>query len=422
MHLPKIITLLVASLLLIVGVYIFILKIAVVATQPSDLNQDYIAAHLLLQGRSIYTYAEDTPAAIMDQLIVLKGYTGLPAANNHPPFDAILFIPLTLVSYSVAAVLWSLLSLVLYFLIGHIVLIELQLQLERSWMVLLLGVALCWYPLQLHISTGQLSIPLSACVIGCWALLRRRRDILAGLLLGLACLIKVFPALLIVVLVLRGRWRAAIAAMVCMSVGWLLSVVLVGPDDVLRYLTQIMPMDAALYQYAPVNLSLGSLLNRIVGNGLPVPFLDLGPSAVRCITMVGTLGLMALLTYQAWSEPRSQLVDDRVFALGCIIMVLISPITWQHIFPVLVLPLGLLLRDTLQNAERRQLIYSAFIILFLSLPYSRIAAYIIGYNVQARIPLAAILLFFTPTIGLFLLCWLLAARSTSMQQYRASRN
>ena len=123
------IILLVGSLLLIVGMYIFMLKVVVAATQPTDLDQDYIAAYLLVQGRSIYTYTEDMPAAVMDKAIVLDGYTGLPAANNHPPFDAILCIPLVFVPYTVAAVHWSILSLILYLLIGKVILSELHMHL-----------------------------------------------------------------------------------------------------------------------------------------------------------------------------------------------------------------------------------------------------------------------------------------------------
>jgi hypothetical protein len=126
---PMNIILLVGSLLVIVGIYIFLLKVVVAATQPTDLDQDYIAAYLLVQGHSIYTYTENMPATVMNQAIMLNGYTGLPAANNHPPFDAILCIQLVFVSYTVAAVLWSVLSLILYILIGKIILSELQMHL-----------------------------------------------------------------------------------------------------------------------------------------------------------------------------------------------------------------------------------------------------------------------------------------------------
>ena len=108
--------------------------------------------------------------------------------------------------------------MICYGAIGLIVSRELNIALAPHWVALMVGLALCWPPFQEQMALGQWSLLIAASLIGCWALLRHGRDRLAGVLLGFACLIKLFPGLLIIYL-LRWRWWAAAAASATVAIG-----------------------------------------------------------------------------------------------------------------------------------------------------------------------------------------------------------
>lgn len=89
------------------------------------------------------------------------------------------------------------------------------------WTVAALALAAVAKPLQTDFETLNLNVVLLALVIGTWRDLEAGRDERAGVWLGLATALKVFPALLIMYAALRGRWRAA-----AWGAGWALAITL----------------------------------------------------------------------------------------------------------------------------------------------------------------------------------------------------
>lgn len=57
----------------------------------------------------------------------------------------------------------------------------------------ILGFLLCWYPFIAHIALGQVFLLLVASVLEAWWCLRHDQEWRAGILLGFACAIKLFP-------------------------------------------------------------------------------------------------------------------------------------------------------------------------------------------------------------------------------------
>jgi len=77
------------------------------------------------------------------------------------------------------------------------------------WTVAALALAAVAKPVQTDFETLNLNVVLLALVIATWRDLETGRDVRAGVWLGIAAALKIFPALLIVYAALRGRWRAA---------------------------------------------------------------------------------------------------------------------------------------------------------------------------------------------------------------------
>jgi hypothetical protein len=373
---------------MLVGILFFILRLGALEATSYDYQQDYQAAIHLIHGESIYS--DDR------------------AINNHPPFAAILITPLTLLNYPAAIFCWSVLSLILYLGIGLLILNGLQINLPKWGFPLLVGAALAWYPFLEHIALGQLSLLLIFCILFGWFFLRRDNDIFAGVFLGLACLIKLFPGLFFVYLALRGRWKAFLAAVFTLLIGMICSYIIVGGQDFLHYFLDIAPLDARLYLTFPVNVSLFGAIGRIFTPGpwMLVPLLD-APEIGRFVTLGACLILVLWLTWKMWKLPAARAIDDYLFAITTVVMLLVSPITWNHVYPVLALPFGLILQYALERKSKRAGILLICTLGLLSLPEVEIAVMLLGITKNAGIQQFASIGLLYPTLGLLLLAWLL---------------
>ncbi len=355
-----------------------------------DFSHDYFAVQALRAGTTIYAPKIE---------------------NYHPPFDVLTVMPLAGLPFKTAFLTWSALSLVCFGLIIAITLLELGISLAWPWLVLLGGLALCWYPFQFQMMMGQWSFLIGACILGCWVLLRHDRDVSAGVLLGIASLIKLFPGLLILFLVLRRRWKALAAVAVTTLLGMAVTVAIVGSRDTVDFVVSVAPGNVAEHATFPLNASLTGLFSRLLTDGPWVRPLAVAPELARWLVILASLGLVGALARHILARPVRPDHDDTTFALACVAMLLISPLTWVHMSMVLMLPFGLLLRDRLEGAARPGMVMQAFLVLaLLSMPHLDIGRALMTHYAPNRTPWYAALLFAAPTAAMLLLWHILSVR------------
>jgi len=385
-----------AAFILLLGSTVFVRLLCVYSHRPSDFAQDYWAAQALCDDKSPY-----------DVWIVDKWGYSVPVVNNHPPFVAFLFIPLTFLSYEAAFFLWGIFSLVLYLGVLGGVLCELKIHLDVWQSVLVTGIALCWYPFLAHIALGQLSILLTGCIFLGWCCLRRGWDWLAGVLLGVASALKLFPALLVLYLILHRRWKALSGFIVSTFCCFVLPLSVMSPEDYWRYFVDVTPRNFAGCVLFPANISIAGAINRLLVNGPWVQGLVNRPELVEPFTIVFNLVVLIVLLNRILHLPKNHFGSDFVFSYSSIAMILISPISWQHAFPLLLLPFGLLFKG-LQGRRPRKL-YDLFLfsLLLLSLPYFQIGDLLMTLCAPGQMPWYIALLLLMPIVGMCLLWWLL---------------
>lgn len=377
-------------------------RLRVLTTVSSDFSQDYLAGRAVLQGRSIY----DT---FVGADYVAAGLESYQMDNYHPPTTIALMLPLALLPYQAAIVLWTAICVGLYLLSWAMVLRTLGVRPPRALLPLLAGLSLLWFPLQFHIILGQLSIPMMACVVGAWSALRRGREGLAGALLALAVLLKIFPALLLLYLLLRGRWRAVAAAAAVGLAGLALTLAVIGPADVLRYRVEVAPANLREYAAYPHNVSLHGVFSRLLaGDQFIAPLVE-AAAAAAALTAAVSLAMLGLLALAAWRAPRGGAGDDLAFALICAAMPLLTPTSWSHGFVLLALPLALAWRAALADGSLARLRLLGLTTLLISLPDLEIARLLVVYQPE-RVPWYAALIMLPTTLGLLLLFGALLAQ------------
>lgn len=183
---------------------------------------------------------------------------------------------------------------------------------------LALAVAAVAVPLQINFDYLNLNAVLLALVVAAGFDLARRHDVRAGIWLGFAVALKVFPGLLLLYTVYRRRWRAA-ACGASLALG--LSVCSLLPLGIQGAVASgrdwLAHSGAGVWVLHRRNQSLPGLLGRA---GLPhqgIVAFDL------LLLLVGALAL--------WRPPSD---DDIVQDVGLVTLlaILVSPIAWDHYF------------------------------------------------------------------------------------------
>lgn len=159
---------------------------------------DWKAARYYLEGKS--PYARESLREI--------GVVGF----GHPPTTAFWFIPLARFEKALAAEVVGLSAF--FFLLISVFLCARELKfpapvaataLISAWVLTTDGMVMHWHAVQLSL---HMALPF----VLTWMFLRRGREIPAGMALGVAATIKLFPGVLMLFLLLARRWRAFFAA------------------------------------------------------------------------------------------------------------------------------------------------------------------------------------------------------------------
>ena len=172
-----------------------------------------------------------------------------------PPPVAWLALPLTLLPYPVAYVLWSVLLLAA--LVGTWYLAAPGAGRLR---LIHLVAALAWLPVIYALQLGQPGLFVALGVAGSYALLRKHRQFLSGLALGVIVLKPQLGFLLPVALLAGGRFRALAGAAVAIAVLLIGSGLNVGPDGMAAYAERLsFAADVPVNRQLTIALVIGGL-------------------------------------------------------------------------------------------------------------------------------------------------------------------
>ncbi len=191
---------------------------------------------------------------------------------------------------------------------------------------------------------GQFNLVLLSLLIAAWDAARRGHDRLAGILLGVATALKLFPGWLLLCFALRGRWRVVGWGAFSFTAMITVSEVCLGFGVHREYFGEVLPVTARYRQHW-LNLSAPGLWYKLLDPARPSyeiivhplvssPWLALVASG---LTAAIVLGLLAYL----FTRSRYRTDEDACFALGLVSMLIVSPITWDHYFLLLLLPIAL---------------------------------------------------------------------------------
>lgn len=331
-----------------------------------DFYQEWSSARSLMTGRSIYAPLSETVGPYLG-LFRKPGTEWHWSVNVHPPTSVLLGIPFQATDYWNAFLAWNLTSLAALAISLGLVIRELKIQFTARCVLPLLAGLLLFEPLWQQTIQGQLNLILLLILTGVWVADRRDRPILAGSLTGLALIIKLFPGFLFVYFLFQRRWKAVIAGFFSAVAGTVLTLVLTGPEAYMTYWNDVFPTTAQWWS-AWNNASLAGFWFKLFSAeqfGRQLTPLFASTDLARVGTMISWCVVLVLLLPVVWKAKQRE-ERDHAFGLSLTAMLLISPVTWEHYFLLLLLPLTLVWMTLPESGPRRWLL--GFVLMSFGMP------------------------------------------------------
>jgi alpha-1,2-mannosyltransferase len=270
-----------------------------------DLNVYYGAVNYWAGGHDIYDFV---------RMGSTYGFT-------YPPFAALTMLPMALVSWPVAVVIGSILTIIAtVWLMRRLLAPMIDRHGWTPWFAV--AVSLCllavYEPYRETFLFGQVNMLLLGLVAVDLLVLLARKSKWAGVGIGLATAIKLTPGIFIVYLLVTKRWRAAFVAAVAAGAATLFAAA-VAPDASREFWT------SALWDTDRVG-ALQFISNQSL-QGVVARLDPAHPSKLLWVVLV--IGLLTL-----WFVRVRQAAErgDEVLGLALtgIVGVLLSPVTWIH--------------------------------------------------------------------------------------------
>jgi len=309
----------------------------------SDFYQDWASGRNWWNGLSVYT----------DHRVTIPRYIGevdpfclRVEFNAHPPSSILVMIPWAMLDYREALLAWNVLSLGMLLASLEIIRRSLEVPLTLELIAPAVICLLLSSPLLMQLFHGQWNLILLLLVTGAWAAERSGRPAWAGVLLGAATAIKLFPGFLFLYFLARRQWTAVMAGALAFGMLTGLTAALLGPEVYRVYFQELLP------KLAPVrsswyNASLVGFWTRLFDPATAeVHVLPLWRSGMALRVAVLLSGLAVIITVaRVVRSAKTRTALDHAFGLAVTGMLLVSPMTWDHSLLLLLLPISILLHD-----------------------------------------------------------------------------
>lgn len=302
----------------------------------SDFFQDWASAKEWFEGRPIYGPLSDSLDHFLNIQADNKNITMDVHVNAHPPFSLFIVLPFAFLPYIHAMLLWNLVMLV--FFVCSIVCVFKTMNLPWHWWALFpAGVLflLCG-PVQSQINQAQWNFLLLTLLLATDLFDLKNKPLLSGISLGVATAVKLTPIFLVIWFLFGRKWKNLFGFILSFVVCNLLAIIVFGLPDMKDYLLRVLPL-VGEFEGSLGNISWNGFMGKLFFPEHPelLPPLMLAPAlgkALALILQIAFTSLWILLCFLPMPEKR-----ERLFFIGIVIMLFVSPITWDH-YLVLALP------------------------------------------------------------------------------------
>jgi hypothetical protein len=325
-----------------------------------DFIQEYLLAKAVLNGVNPYLPLPDLAGIWIGS----ANHIQLKHPSPHPPTIGLLGLPLGLLSYEKAAIIWLIFELACLMTVMVLVFQKYKVPIKAKNLTIVSVATIGWIPVVEDLWLGQLSICLLLLLTGAWFALRDGKTLLGGGLLGGVITLKLMAWPIVIFLALRCKWNGVIAAASVVIMANLLVMAVIGFDSVKDYYFRVGPQVASIYRVHDVNYSVWTLGERLFGGfGVNFHASPLWPSPILAWLLTFLLPAV-ILQSGLWLALRARNFDT-AFGLLVGVSVLVSPIAWTHYLTLVSIPLLVMARQLLVIGSPRRVVVKVFSLFLL---------------------------------------------------------
>ncbi len=363
----------IAAAVLLLPVLLFYAQLAVIEPiqnwQADDLAINYSAATVLRSGGFVYDAA--ALRAAHEARIGPAGnlFSVLFLTYNNPPVTALLFEPLSLLSFRTAQTVFVLVNNALYLLGIGLTLYALRAGPIEVLLGVLLSTTVFFYAARQTFGLGQMNGVLVCLIAAALLLAVQGHDGWSGAMIAGAAALKISPILLLGFFIARRRWHAIWGALITGMVLMALMVLLAGGNTLAHFVTQVLPAVGRGSAAFPNQSMLGALYRWVV------PAADMlsaeGPGDYPLIRAVWLLLSIGVGVITLWLVARARLNGRAQNAVGFSIFIvaglLIGGLSWDHYLLWLSIPICVLIVDWFRDRWLKPIGFWAVLLIALVL-------------------------------------------------------
>lgn len=339
----------------------------------NDFAHNYLAADLLTKGGNPYD---------RDQLLMAAQLHGIPQTNPYvyPLFVAVLFIPLTLFNFVTAKIIWFILNQIMWFSVLGLTVSRFPKALKQMGFILGLGMSALYYPMARTLTAGQLNIFILFVLVLAWYFYQKSNKWGAGICLCLATVIKLFPGLFLIYLILKKQWKTLGAALVLIGLLFAGGLLAWGPKPFIEYTKMVQSMNygqsvwqdgGEVFHVSPANQSIHALIFRtLTPNPETIPWSQ-SPWLAKWLSTLTALIVLIIGLGAAWENHCPGMENIRISSI-LLTALLIPSLCWDHylVYVLWVLLVILLTLCEHQKLSQGWITLIAIITIWTAMPFN----------------------------------------------------
>ncbi len=213
-----------------VNIFLFLIFVTALGQQLYKLYFVYLSDNFV--DLSVYINAAKT--ALVHGKVYEPHISQIPF--NYPPTSLPFFLMLTFFPKTITAFVFLLSSLASLFIAVWLLTGMLFTKTKKLTTFLLLSSCFIQYfPVKFTLTLGQINLVILLLLTASFYFFRKNRDVLPGILLGIATLIKIFPCFLILFFIKEKKWKTILSFVITILVGLGLTLLIFTPAIVTSY-------------------------------------------------------------------------------------------------------------------------------------------------------------------------------------------
>jgi Glycosyltransferase family 87 len=330
------------------AVVFFLTMLGTREAKRADFSAFYADALIFRQGHTPKLYDLYEQERVQENLLKRPGLL----VDPYPPFHVFLIAPLIRLGYRGAYLAWGVVNILL-FLVPFQALMACWM--PEGWRFRCLVLSSLFFPVWVALIQGQFSIFILVSFTVAFICLRRRREYLSGLALGLGLLKFTIVLPFAVILLLCRKWRFIAGLSTAAGILGLVSLFMIGLPGMLAYghLLLDMLVHPSNPAYAPIKpWDMPTILGFIMG----ILGKRISPHSIVGLSAGISGGLIVVTAWLWWRQNRkgNEAGSDLMFAGALVVALVTTPHLYAHDLTLMILPVILVVASPQWAAKPRE--------------------------------------------------------------------